>query len=153
MSRRLASVACCSVALAAVAALPAAATPVAQGHAVESSGPIDLRIVYRATDTAAAQLLTLRCDPARGTVPHPAAACRQLRALGADAFAPTPRGMGTCAQLYGGPMTAIVAGVYEGRHVWTRLSRVDGCKIARWTRVAFLLPPVPAAKPGRAPGS
>jgi hypothetical protein len=50
-----------------------------------------------------------------------------------------------CAELYGGPMTAIVTGTYEGRKLWTRLSRVDGCAIARWSRVAFLFPPVSAA--------
>jgi hypothetical protein len=37
-------------------------------------------------------------------------------------------------------MTALVTGIYFGRPVWARLSRVDGCAIARWQRVAFLFP-------------
>jgi hypothetical protein len=131
-----------SIVVAAFAVLPA----------VARAGAIDLRIAYRATDAAAPQTLTLRCDPVRGTVARPAAACRRLRAIGPDAFAPTPRGMGMCAQLYGGPMTAVVAGSYYGRSVWTRLTRRDGCAIARWNRVGFLFPPAPTAKPGRPPG-
>ncbi len=129
------------LAAAAIVVLPAAA----------QAGAIDLRIAYRATDTAAPQMLTLRCDPARGTVSHPAAACLRLRAIGAGAFAPTPRGMRACSQIYGGPMTAVVTGSYYGRTVWARLTRSDGCAVARWTRVAFLFPPVPVAQPGPAP--
>jgi len=129
--------------LVAVGALPA----------VARAGAIDLRVTYRATGTASPKVFTLHCDPARGTVAAPAAACRTLRALGADAFKPTPRGMRACAQLYGGPMTAVVTGRYYGRSVWAALSRVDGCAIARWNAVAFLFPPAPRAMPGTQPGS
>jgi hypothetical protein len=121
-------------ALALAAALPAAAAG--------GTGRIELRIAYRADGSAAAKVLSLRCDPARGTVARPASACRRLRDLRGTAFAPTPRGR-ACAQLFGGPMTALVTGVYEGRRVWARLSRVDGCAIARWDLVAFLFPPRP----------
>lgn len=103
------------------------------------AGAIDLRIAYRTSHAAAPRTLTLRCDPARGTVAHPDAACRRLRAIGANAFAPTPKGM-ACAELYGGPMTALVTGSYYGRQVWARLTRIDGCAIERWSRVGFLLP-------------
>jgi len=121
--------------------------------ALAATGGIDLRLTYRASETAAPKVLTLGCDPARGTVAHPAATCRRLRTIGDPAFAPTPRGMGTCAQLYGGPMTAVVTGIYDGRPVWAKLTRVDGCAVARWNRVGFLFPAVPTAKPGRPPGS
>jgi hypothetical protein len=107
------------------------------------AGAIDLRITYRASDTAAPKIFTLRCEPPRGTVAAPGAACRKLRAIGADAFKPTPRGMRACAQLYGGPMTAIVTGSYYGFRVWAKLSRVDGCAIARWNALSFLLPRAP----------
>jgi hypothetical protein len=109
---------------------------------VARAGAIDLRIVYRANGTAAQKVFTLRCDPARGTVAAPGAACRKLRAMGADAFKPK-RGPRACAQLYGGPMTAIVTGSYYGFPVWAKLSRVDGCAIARWNAVSFLFPPAP----------
>ena len=110
--------------------------------AAAGAGAIDLRIAYRATPTAAPKLLTLRCDPARGTVARPASACRRLRAIGPDAFAPTPRDR-VCAQIAGGPMTALVTGAYYGRTVWARLSQSDGCAIARWKLVSFLFPPAP----------
>ena len=58
-----------------------------------------------------------------------------------------------CSQIYGGPMTAVVTGSYYGRKVWTRLTRSDGCAVARWTRVAFLFPSVPVAQPGPPPSS
>jgi hypothetical protein len=116
-------------------------------------GAIDLRITYRASETAAPKLLTLKCGPVQGTVAHPASACRRLIAIGDRAFAPTPRGMRACAQLYGGPMTAVVTGIYFGQRVWAKLTRVDGCAIARWNAVAFLFPPAPAATPGTPPGS
>jgi hypothetical protein len=127
------------------AALPAAAL----------AGAIDLRITYRASETAAPKVLTLSCDGAvpTGTVTHPVAACRKLHAIGDQAFARTPRGMGACAMLYGGPMTAVVSGIYYGQRVWAKLTRVDGCAIARWNRVGFLFPAAPGAKPGKPPGS
>ena len=118
--------------LAAALALPAAAGAVA----------IDLRIAYRAAATAAPKLFALRCDPPRGTVARPASACRRLRAIGPDAFAPTPRDR-VCTQIAGGPMTALVTGSYYGRAVWARLSQSDGCAIARWKLVSFLFPSAP----------
>ena len=66
-------------------------------------------------------------------------ACRRLLALGADAFAPTPRER-VCTQIAGGPMTAFVTGRYYGRRVWSRLALTDGCAIARWNGLAFLFP-------------
>ena len=130
-----------ATAVAALGLLPATAT----------AGIVELHIAYRATDAAPARALTLRCDPARGTVAHPGAACARLHTIGAGAFAPTPRGM-LCAQLYGGEMTAVVTGTYDGRPVWVRLTRRDGCAVARWNRVGFLFPPAPEAEPGRPPG-
>jgi hypothetical protein len=58
-----------------------------------------------------------------------------------------------CAQLYGGPMTAVVTGTYDAHTVWARLTRRDGCAIARWNKVGFLLPAAPKAATGRPPGS
>ena len=82
---------------------------------------------------------TLRCDPAGGTLRGARTACSRLARLGADAFAPTPPGS-ACTQIYGGPQLAFVRGSLGTRRVWTKLRRRDGCEIARWNRVAFLLP-------------
>ena len=124
------------IALIALLALAALTLP-----AAALAGAIDLRITYRADASAKPLVLTLHCGVPRGTVAHPAATCRRLIALGDTAFAPTPRGMRACAQIYGGPQTALVTGIYFGQRVWTRLSRVDGCANARWTKVAFVFPP------------
>jgi hypothetical protein len=112
---------------------------VAATSAGATGGAINLRITYRANDKAPSQVLTLRCDPARGTVPNPARACARLRAIGPNAFAPTPRGR-VCTQIAGPPTTALVTGRYDGRGVWRRLSQRDGCEIAHWKLVAFLFP-------------
>jgi hypothetical protein len=80
---------------------------------------------------------TLRCAPAGGTLPNPAAACRRLFALPAP-FAPTPPGT-ACTMIYGGPQVARVIGTFRGGRIWTTLRRRDGCEIARWNRVVFLL--------------
>jgi hypothetical protein len=107
--------------------------------AAAAAGAIDLRIAYRESPVAAPTILTLRCDPARGTIRRPGAACKRLRAIGPTAFAATPKNM-VCQDIFGGPQTAVVTGTYYGARVWAKLSRSDGCAIARWNRVAFLLP-------------
>ena len=37
-------------------------------------------------------------------------------------------------------MTAIVTGTFQGHRIWARLTQSDGCAIARWNLVSFLLP-------------
>jgi hypothetical protein len=47
-----------------------------------------------------------------------------------------------CTEIYGGPQVARVVGVVQGKRIWARFSREDGCQIARWSRVSpWLLPP------------
>jgi len=82
---------------------------------------------------------TLRCEPVGGTLPRRAAACRELARLGWRAFRPVSPTM-ACTEIYGGPQVAFVSGRLDGRRVWARLSRVDGCQIERWVRVRSLLP-------------
>jgi hypothetical protein len=81
---------------------------------------------------------TLKCNPGRGTLPHPAQACGALVRLDKP-FAPTPRGV-ACTDIYGGPQRALVTGIYQGRKVWARFRRTNGCEIARWDRLRFLFP-------------
>ena len=114
-----------------------------------AGGAIDLRIAYRATTRRRPQVLTLRCDPARGTVPHPAAACRKLSARSARPRSRRRHEGRVCTQICGRPddgarHRAATSAAASGR----RLSRDDGCEIARWKRVAFLLPrpPEPSAR-------
>ncbi len=80
---------------------------------------------------------TLRCGPAGGTLPQATQACTRLAALD-HPFAPTPAGV-ACSAIYGGPQVARVTGRYRGRRISTTFRRRDGCEIARWNRVRFLL--------------
>ena len=114
-----------------------ALTLVLTGAAFGSDSGTTLRIAVRANPTAPARITTLRCNPAGGTVPDPAAACRRLLAAGRAIFAPTPPGT-ACTMIYGGPQEAVVTGTLRGAKIWARFRRRDGCEIARWNRVAFL---------------
>lgn len=82
---------------------------------------------------------TLRCDPVGGDHPRRAAVCRALARTGWRVFQPMQRET-VCAEIFGGPQVALVTGRVAGHRVWARLSRTDGCEIARWDRVEGLLP-------------
>lgn len=83
---------------------------------------------------------TLRCRPARGTLPRPGVACSRLAEGGRELFTPVPRDA-ICTQIYGGPQIARVIGVVEGKRVWATFSRTNGCHISRWNRLfPWLLP-------------
>jgi hypothetical protein len=79
---------------------------------------------------------TLACQPARGTLPAAAKACRRLLRQQRP-FRAVPRGI-ACTEIYGGPEEAEVRGRLRGRRVASRFSRTDGCQIERWNRVSFL---------------
>jgi hypothetical protein len=72
---------------------------------------------------------TLRCDPAGGTHPDPAAACRVLlRAK--NPFAPLP-GHIMCPMIRVGSKTATVTGTWFGKKVHSVLAD-GGCTLQRW---------------------
>src|SRR4051794_20337222 len=81
---------------------------------------------------------TLTCDPTGGTVPQATRACRVLARL-EHAFAPTAPGT-ICTDLALGPQKATVTGRLRGERVSARLSVAGGCEIARWRRVAAVVP-------------
>jgi hypothetical protein len=80
---------------------------------------------------------TLRCGPVGGTLPRRAAACDRLRKL-QQPFAPIRKDL-ICTDVYGGPQQAVIAGRHEGRRVWVALAARNGCEIALWNRLTFLL--------------
>ncbi|MGZ4753843.1 MAG: hypothetical protein ACXWA9_02990 [Acidimicrobiia bacterium] len=47
----------------------------------------------------------------------------------------------TCAQVYGGPQHASIKGAINGRSVDVSVTRTDGCGIADWTSLEWLLGP------------
>jgi len=82
----------------------------------------------------------LTCDPPGGDHPTPQAACDALAARGATALRPVPKDR-SCAQVYGGPQTATITGVWRGTEVYSALSRINACESARWKALEGLLPP------------
>jgi hypothetical protein len=90
--------------------------------------------------TAGRAVRTLRCDPPGGSVPRPAAVCRVVTAAGRAPFRAVPPDT-ACTEIYGGPAVAIVTGRLDGRQVWARFTRENGCQIGRWQRLVPLLGP------------
>ncbi len=125
--------------LLAVAALIAVATVVAAPGV--AAGKTALRVVYyedvREPETRV--VLTLRCDPVGGTHPKRTSACDQLRRLGWTTLRPVPPDT-ACTEIYGGPQVVVVTGLIDGRRVWVKLRRDNGCEIDRWQRNGFLVP-------------
>jgi hypothetical protein len=91
--------------------------------------------------TALVQRYRLGCDPARGTVPNPARACRILARL-PHPFAPVLRGS-ICADITLGPQEAVVSGVLPGGPVAAHLDLRGSCEIERWRRVRAVVPGFP----------
>jgi hypothetical protein len=103
-----------------------------------SDGAADLTIVV--VDGAGASTTHhLTCAPPGGDHPSPEVACRVLAERGVKALPPVPAGA-LCTQIYGGPETAHITGTWRGEQVDSRLSRQNGCEIARWNALAGLLP-------------
>ncbi len=96
-----------------------------------------LSIAVSPTGAAPWHHSTLTCGPAGGTLAHPAAACQKLAKLPAP-FAPVPK-HAICTDVYGGPDVARVIGTFRGHDVWAVFRRRNGCEIARWNAVSFLI--------------
>jgi hypothetical protein len=60
--------------------------------------------------------------------------------LDPEAFAPTPADV-ACTEIWGGPATAKVTGRLNGRPLEATFSRNNGCEIARWDALQWLLGP------------
>ena len=100
----------------------------------------ELRVTYWAQgrERGTPRRWTLRCRPAGGTLPRASGACAKLASMRRP-FEPIPSDR-ACTEIYGGPQEAIVAGTYEGRRIWIRLARSNGCEIERFDRLRFLGP-------------
>lgn len=110
------------------------------GASAGATATADLKISYWPEGRAAGnvQKWTLRCGPAGGTLPRPASACRKLMGM-TRPFAPIPADA-MCTEQYGGPQVAIITGTFRGAKVWAQLQNRNGCEIARFKRLAFLVP-------------
>src|SRR5688572_6928648 len=86
----------------------------ASAPAAGTSGGTDLKISYWGEGATAepGKKWTLRCNPAAGTLPRAAAACRQLGTMRSP-FAPIPKDV-MCTEQYGGPQVAVISGTFRG---------------------------------------
>lgn len=90
----------------------------------------DLAIVFHPDATGRhTQRFTLRCNPAGGSLPEPAAACRQIAK--ANPFSPQPKGV-ACSMIFAGPQTAYVHGLWRNRPVRVTLARRNSCETGRF---------------------
>jgi hypothetical protein len=97
-----------------------------------SAARISLDVTFAASASGPATHYTLRCEPAGGTTPDPAAACSRLLA-GASLFASRPRHV-MCPMIMASAGHARVTGTYLGKSV--RETIVDGgCDLARWAEL------------------
>jgi hypothetical protein len=111
--------------------------------AASSSSRTHLTVTYweDGSQTTDRTVWTLQCDPAEGTLPRPAVACRRIATGGRALFAPLKEGI-VCTEIYGGPQVGLVVGAIDGRRVWAKFQRRNGCEIGRWRRLSpWLLPP------------
>ncbi|WP_328318410.1 SSI family serine proteinase inhibitor [Streptomyces sp. NBC_00388] len=150
MLRRLAlTAAACFAALAAAPAATALPVPVPVPFALPGHWLPDPQLRDRLTITvsdsgarAAEGTHRLTCTPAGGTHASPQQACDRLDRLAADKrtpFAPVPAGM-MCTMQYGGPATAHITGIWQGKSVDATFRRTNGCEISRWSALEPVLP-------------
>ena len=113
-------------------------TPSSPSGSDPATGATDLTIVLD-DGSGSTRTWRLTCDPAGGTHPDAAAACKALADHGATALPPVPKDR-MCTQIYGGPEKATVKGTWNGKAVNSAFSKTNGCEISRWKSLSGLLP-------------
>lgn len=103
-----------------------------------AEGPADLTIIV-GSGSGSTTTWHLTCAPAGGNHPTPAKACAVLASHGRTALPAVPADR-MCTQQFGGPQTAHITGTWQGKAVNARLSRTNGCEIARWEALVGLFP-------------
>lgn len=109
-----------------------------EGAAAEPATSLTISFWAEGRDESEAKRWTLRCGPIGGTHTRRAAACSRLASM-QKPFVAQPKGQ-LCTQIYGGPEQALITGKHRGQRVWTALGLSDGCQIARFQQLAFLVP-------------
>jgi hypothetical protein len=123
------------------AGLIAAATmgaPAATATATTATAAQDTFLVLGVQASSGDRFVTLRCDPASGTHPHPKSACQVLRDAGGD-FTKIPGQSGTLCLAIDDPVTAIASGNYLDGRVTFRRTYPNRCDLARHTGPVFEL--------------
>ncbi len=96
-----------------------------------------INVTYVAQDGASTKHWTLQCNPTGGTHKIAKKACAALLKV-KDPFKSSDPNM-MCTQQYGGPETAYVQGIWNGKKIRANFSKINGCEIARWQKVQALL--------------
>jgi hypothetical protein len=124
---------------------PSAPSPTGTEDSLAAGGGIsradnDLVIEIDRGDGSPPERRTLTCVGfVEGDHPRAEQACEHLKELD-NPFEPVPEDA-ICTQVYGGPETAHVTGLWGGEPVDLELSRTDGCRIDQWERLGPLLAP------------
>ena len=108
------------------------ATPAATATAVAPDTFLVLGVHSRSVE----HFVTLRCDPASGTHPHPEAACKALGAAGSDINKVIGQPDTLCPVSYD-PVTATASGNYRGAQVIFRHIYSNSCDLATKTAPVF----------------
>ncbi len=96
-----------------------------------------ISVSYVAQDGASAKHWTLHCNPTGGTHKSAKKACTALLKV-KDPFKSSDPNM-MCTEQYGGPESADVRGIWNGKKIRANFSKINGCEIARWQKVQALL--------------
>jgi hypothetical protein len=108
------------------------------GNGPDPEPPTRLQVSFRPSGSdGEATSAVLTCAPPGGDHPRAQRACLALEA-NADALEPIA-GDVACTEIYGGPETAEVSGMFQGRQIRALFNRTNGCEIDRWERLAPLL--------------
>ncbi len=123
----------CAVVVTACGSAAAPSGSAASGSPSASAPPkisLDIKVSHGPGTTV--RHWTLRCQPAGGSAPDPARACRVLMHA-KNPFAPLPKGV-MCPMIVAGTKVATVSGSWYGRPVDVTMSQ-GGCWLSRWAEV------------------
>ncbi len=96
-----------------------------------------ISVTYVAQDGASTKHWTLKCNPTGGTHKSAKKACVALLKVKDPFKSSDPNLM--CTEQYGGPETAHVQGIWNGKKIRANFSKINGCEIAKWQKVQALL--------------
>ncbi len=96
-----------------------------------------INVTYVAQDGASTKHWTLQCNPTGGTHKGAKKACVALLKVKDPFKSSDPNRI--CTEQYGGPETANVQGIWNGKKIRANFSKINGCEIARWQKVQALL--------------
>lgn len=123
--------------MAAACGSTAAPSPASSGSSssaakATSVSKVSLEVRFSGSAKTAPASYTLRCEPASGTVPDPAAACAELLA-GTNIFAPKPAHV-MCPMILADAGRAAISGTYLGQKVHETIMD-GGCDLGRWAKL------------------